>query len=189
MRIYVLPGILLVLMLACQPARAAYNADVSKVANWAEAAGKIAIAPAMCPSDFDCVWLNETMADYVGADGYPFTAGPRQVSQAMLEAGVESLDGEGAKQVADLLGVDSILIVAVGNAETRTSSAIAIPIYGGGFMMSPNNRAQGGLEFRVITPEGRTLARGAGFGESGWRKGRGVVGKVFGTLIDELIFD
>src|SRR5690606_11773818 len=85
----------LALLLLSQPVLAGYNVDVTKVSSWSEVSGKIAIVPAMCPSDFDCVWLNETMADYV-TEGYPFTAGPEQVAQAMLEAGVESLDGESA---------------------------------------------------------------------------------------------
>jgi hypothetical protein len=55
--------------------------------------------------------------------------------------------------------------------------------------MAPSNRAQGSVEIRVITPDGKSLARGTGFGESGMRKGRGVIGKVFGGLLDELLFN
>lgn len=102
---------------------------------------------------------------------------------------METLEGEDAQKVADLLGVDSFLLVVVGNAESHVQSAVALPAFNGGFIMAPNKRAQGGMEIRVVTAEGRTLARGSGFGESGWRKGRGVVGKVFGSLVDELVFN
>lgn len=188
MRIFIAIKLCLALLLLSQSALAGYNVDVTKVSNWSEVSGKIAIAPAMCPADFDCVWLNETMAEYV-TEGYPFTAGPQQVAQAMLEAGVESLDGEGAQQIAELLGVDSFLLVVVGNSESTVQSAVAFPAFNGGFVMAPSKRAQGGLEIRVVTSEGKTLARGSGFGESGWRKGRGVIGKVFGNLVDELVFE
>lgn len=182
-------GIALLCLLFSSQLIAGYNVNVAKVKDWSEASGKIAIAPAICPADFDCVWLNETMADYVGAEGYPFTAGPMEVSQGMLEAGVETLDGDSARLVADILGVDSFLIVMVGNSETRANSAVAVPVYGGGFIVAPNNRAQGGVEIRVISSGGKSLARGSGFGESGFRKGRGVIGKVFDSLIDELLFN
>lgn len=176
---------ILLVMLPAQ-AFAGYNANVNKVANWQTAAGKIAIAPAVCPSDFDCTWLNREISGYVDKK-HPFVAGPEQVSQAMLEENVESLDGDGAGRVASRLGVDSFLLVIVGNAETHQQASGVILPAGNGFLMAHGNIAQGNVEIRVVTSEGRSLARGTGHGESGFKKGRKVVGKIVRGLVDELL--
>lgn len=176
------------LLLSCS-VLARYNVTVTKASAWPAAAGKIAILPAMCPSDFDCVWLNEVLGDYVDDEDYPFVAGPEQVAQAMLDAGVEVLEGEGARIVAEMLGADSFLVTVVGNAESRDDATMAVPAFGGGFLMGSTQRAQGGVEIRVVTAEGKSLARGSGFGESSFKKERRVAGKVFEQLIDELVSD
>lgn len=180
----------LLTLLALLPmlAFAGYNTNVVKTKDWASNARRIAIAPAACPTNFDCAWLNEKISGYV-TEGYPFVVGPNDVSLALLEIGAESLSGDAIAMVAQKLNVDSFLIPVVGNAETKKDSAIAVPTYGGGFIVAQDEHAQGSIEIRVIASNGKLLARGNGFGESGIRRSKGVVAKVFGQLVDELLAD
>lgn len=187
MRQQILWFIVVLALLHASPAIAGYNVEATTVKDWPGVAGKIAVAPASCPADFDCAWLNETINDYFNDNEHVVFVSSQDVSQAMLDAGVEQLDAEGAKKLAELLGVQSFLLVTVGNAETKQETGtVATPVYGGGFIITGSRVAQGSVDVRIISSDGKTLAKATGFGESSFRKGKGVVGKVFGRLFERL---
>jgi hypothetical protein len=177
------------IMAVMSSAHAGYNVDTHTVPGWPKVAGKIAIVPAVCPANFDCVWLNETITDDLEDHENISFISQEQVSQAMLEAGVEQITDANLSKMAGILGAQSFLFVTVGDSDTKQSGAVAAPIARGGFILVPSRVAQGGLDVRIVSAEGKVFAKGTGFGESSFRHGKGVVGKIFEKILDALFPD
>ncbi len=168
-----------VLLLAASPAAVAYKVEAITAKDWPSVAGKIAIAPSVCPPDFDCAWLNEVVAEYFAEHEPPVLSVDSQtVSQALLESGTDQLTDANRAQIAEALGVQSFFVVVVGNSEVKSTGAIATSI-GHSVIMTPTTVGTGSLEVRVVSPDGKLLAKATGFGESGWRSGRRLIGAVF----------
>lgn len=161
---------------------AGYNVEATLSRDWPGVAGRIAILPAICPPDFDCAALNETVAEYFYENANVVT--PEAVSQGMIDIGVEILD-EGSRQaLAEELDVGSFLQVVVGNASESTTGAMAYPLGGSGMVgINAIQKKQGSLEVRVVSAEGKLLAKAAGYGESTFRRSSSsVIGRVFDEI-------
>lgn len=161
---------------------AGYNVDATMSRDWPAVAGRIAILPSVCPSDFDCASLNETVAEYFYENSNVIM--PEVVSQGMMDTGIEFLDAETRPLLAQELGVGSFLQVIVGNASESTTGAMAYPVGGGGLAgINAIQRKQGSLEVRVVSAEGRLLAKATGYGESTFRRSSSsVIGRVFDEI-------
>lgn len=160
-------------------ALAGYNVEATMSRDWPAAAGRIAILPALCPPDFDCASFNETVDDYFYENVNVVTS--QVVSLGMIDAGIEFLDEDNRQALADELGVGSFMQVIVGNASQSTTGAMAYPVGGTGMVgINAIQRKQGSLEVRVVSAEGRLLAKASGYGESTFRRSSSsVIGRVF----------
>lgn len=175
-------AVTLLALVAPMTATAGYNVEATMARDWPAAAGRIAILPSICPPDFDCASLNETIAEYFYEN--PDVVTSDAVSQGMIDIGVEYLDEQNRHAVAEALGVGSFLQVVVGNASESNTGAMAYPVGGTGLVgINAIQRKQGSLEVRVVSADGRLLAKAAGFGESTFRRSSsGVIGRVFDEI-------
>jgi hypothetical protein len=173
--------------LFASPSFAGYDVVVNGASGWRGNVGKMAIAPAVCPPEVDCIWLNETIADEV--EGYSdslSTVDSTIVSQALFEAGADQLTAENSVLLAEELGVQSFLIVVVGHSGDEQVGALGFPIGSGMFAMGAAKRSQASVEVRIVSADGKLMAKGYGYGDSGFRKKKGVLGKTFAEILAEL---
>lgn len=163
-------------------AMAGYNVDATMARDWPGVAGRIAILPSICPADFDCASMNETVAEYFYENSG--VVGSEAVSQAMIDIGIEYVDEQNRQALAAELGVMSFLQVVVGNASESTTGAMAYPMGGTGMVgINAIQRKEGSVEVRVVSAEGKLLAKAVGFGESTFRRSSSsVVGRVFDEI-------
>lgn len=167
------------------PAVARYSVEATTAKDWPAAAGKMAVLPAICPADFDCSGMNEEIAErFADREKLAYVGAPT-VSQALLDAGTDRLTDENRANLAAALGVQSFFIVVIGSSETTSTGSLATAV-GHSVIVTPTTVGKGSLEVRVISPDGRLLAKATGFGESGWRSGVRLMGALFEDVFERL---
>lgn len=172
-------------LLTTSSAWAGYKIEANTAKDWPSVAGKVAIVPAACPADFDCAWLNKVVGEFFTERPDIGSVDSSTVSQAMMDTGTDQLTDDNRAQIADALGVQSFVLVVVGSSEVKSTGAIATQV-GRSVVMTPTSTGQGSLELRVISPDGKLLAKATGFGESGWRTGRRLISALFEKTFERL---
>lgn len=178
-------AIIFVLAIFSSQAWAGYKIEATTAKDWPDSAGKVAVLPAICPADFDCAWLNETITEYFSDRAHPAFVDSTTVSQALLDAGTDQLTEENRANIATTLGVQSFFFVVVGSSEVKITGSTGTTI-GRSVIITPTTVGQGSLEVRIISADGKLLAKATGFGTSGWRSGRRLIGAVFEEVLDRL---
>lgn len=162
---------------------AGYEVEVTKATGFPASAGTVAVLPASCPSDVDCVTLNRTIAANMSRVKLRSLALP-VVRQAMIDARIETITEENRQMLADKLGADSFLVVTVGSADTAAAGGTAIPI-GGVIVLAPSKLARGTVEIRIVgARDGKLLMRGNGAGSSRARAETGVLAKTIARILE-----
>ncbi len=182
---------LLVLLVGILPAEAGYTVKVTKVPGFTDVVGTIAVLPANCPPQVDCVQLDVKIAEALSRYSQIRTIDSKKISQAMLELGLQNVGEHQIAQLAEKVGADSVLIIQI-----PYSGVEAIGWYGQGQKMKGTNTysmyggaskvSKGALEVRLVSAQtGRPLMVGKGFAKSGWRKAEGVLVKTFRKILEE----
>lgn len=173
-------------LLGVVPAQAGYSVDVNTVPDFLKSAGTIAVLPPICPADVDCVWLTKKVEDELTPYKHLKVVGPEKVGQAMFGLGIEQVGERERAPLARKVGADSLLVILVGHSDTVTKGHTLYST--GNFMWAsaPARYAKGGLEVSLVSAEtGKVLMKGKGFGETGMRKQKGVLRKIFQKIIKE----
>lgn len=174
---------LIVLCCVVIPVQAGYSVKVNSVPNLLHAAGAIAVLPATCPPQVDCVWLDAKVAKELARYTQLKVIDTDAVTQVMFNLGIDSVGPEHRAQLSKSLGVDSLLMVRVGHSEV-TKEVTGYKSTGYRVRAITEKIAKGTLEVSIVsTKTGKPLMKGKGFAESEFRGGKGVLGKTFQKIL------
>jgi hypothetical protein len=161
----------------------AYTVQVNKTPDFATAFQTLAVLPASCPPDFDCLWLENVIADKIRVR--KVTVIPALVvRQRMFELEIKAITPENLKLLAEKLGVEAFVVAAVDSIATETSGATGVMV-GTVFVAGAQKKSSGSVQMSIVSAStGKVLMEASGFGESSARPKKGVVGKAFNLILD-----
>jgi hypothetical protein len=161
---------------------AGYNVDVQRKSSFAEDVGIVAVLPADCPPDIDCVWLNRFIGQQFSRRPDVRSVPLEAVRQTMMDENIAVFDEAGRQKLAEKLGVQSFALVSIGHAGTKDSGAVAIPM-GNSFYIAEDQVAEGSVQFEIIAAnDGAILLKGVGHGKSEFRSTIRLLAKTFAEI-------
>lgn len=165
------------------PNALAYSVQVNKTADFATTFTTLAVLPASCPPDFDCLWVENILAEKLRGRGV--TVVPTTVvRQQMFDLEIKTITSENRQALAQKLGVEAFVVASVDSVATESGAATGVFI-GNIFTAVPSKKNSGCVQLAIVSAEtGKVLMEGSAFGESSARPKRGVVGKSFNLILD-----
>lgn len=161
----------------------AYSIQVNKTSDFDTAFKTVAVLRASCPADFDCLWVENILAQKIRERGVAVVPTAR-VRQQMFDLEIKTITPENRQLLAQKLGVEAFVVAVVDSVTTEISGTTGIFI-GNIFTASRSKRNSGSVQLAIVSAEtGKVLMEGSGFGESSARPKRGVVGKSFNLILD-----
>lgn len=169
------------LFLVAVPAIAGINVQLNTAKDWPSVAGKIAIVPANCPVEFDCATINKVITKRFAKRSDIDSVDLAAVQQALFDISAEELTEQNADQLSKTLGVQSFFLVTVDYSGRNIGLSSGNSPVAASFEI-----AQGNISVRVVSPDGKLLARATGFGQSSWVNESQVMANTFEEVFDRL---
>lgn len=162
---------------------AGYRIDVTRLPGATANIKTIAVSPAACPVDVDCVWVEQKLLEDLRTY-HPFRVlSASAVRQAMLELEIEKIDDEARVKLAEKLGADAFLVPVVRHGGKESQGTVGFWT-GNMFFAGSDDVAQGSVELLLIRADtGKAVVKGIGFGESEWHGEKGVIAKTFRKIL------
>lgn len=163
----------------------AYSVSVNKVPEFEKSFLKLALLPGSGPTGFDTIWLDDLLLQKLAARSVPVTPA-NVVRQAMFELELKELTAEGRARLAEKLDVDAFIVAVVDAAATENSGTVGL-FAAGIFTAIPSERNTGSVQLAIVSAtSGKVLMQGSGHGQSELRSKRGVIGKTFDRILDQV---
>ena len=164
---------------------AGYKIDVTKLPGATDGIETIAISPAVCSADVNCVWVEQKLFEDLAAYRQFRVVSASAVRQAMLELAIEKIDDQARIRLAEKLTADAFLIPIVRHGGKESEGAVGFwP--GNMFYMGSDEVSKGSVELVLMKADtGKTIVKGVGFGESEWYGQKGVIAKTFRKILAE----
>ena len=162
---------------------AGYDVQVNTVPDFLKDITVVAVVPATCPPRVNCISAESDLAQELQKYG-KFTVIPAErVRQAMIEAEIKQIDDTTRFTLAEKLHADAFLLPVI--AESGTESQGGVGVWTGYTVTIVDSQvAKGNVQLLLIASKsGKTLMQGTGFGESEWRSKKGVLRKVFHSIL------
>lgn len=156
-----------------------------------QAAGIVAVLPAICPANVDCVWLDRQVEGEILRRKKPEFRSAAAARAALTALGAQEVSAENRTALAASLGAQTLLEIRVRELEkVRTRwkpdpDEVAPGPTGKSDRGNETDReVRGRLEIRAISAEtGKTLAEGAAFGDAPASSEK----KLLGPMLAELM--
>jgi len=166
---------------------AGYDIQVNAVADFLKDIIVVAVVPATCPPHANCISAEADLVEELQKYTKFAIVPPDRVRQTMLEAGMKQIDDATRVDLAERLHADTFLLPVV--TESGTESQGAVGVWSGSVMtMVDSQVSKGGVQLTLIASKsGKVLMQAAGFGESEWRAKKGVLRKVFQSILTKVL--
>ena len=174
-----------VVALGSLPGFSGYDVQVTASPEIGTTVKSIAVSPATCPKDVNCVWIERKLEEDLVQYRELTVVSATRVREVMLELGIETIGDESRTTLAAELKVDAFLIPVVGHSGSESEGAVGVWT-GTTVIMTDSSVAKGSAELHLVrASDGKALMRGSGFGKSEFRSGKGVVRKVFRQILSK----
>lgn len=162
---------------------AGYDVQVNTVPDFLKDVDTVAVVPMTCPSRVNCISAETDLVQELQKYG-KFTVIPAErVRQAMLEAEIKEIDDSTRSTLAERLHADAFLLPVITESGTESQGGVGVWT-GYTLTMVDSQVAKGNVQLLLIASKsGKILMQGAGFGESEWRSKKGVLRKVFQSIL------
>ena len=159
-----------------------------------QTAGVVAVLPAICPAEVDCVWLDRKIAGELLRRRKPEFRSAAATQAALTAVGAKELTAESRTPLAASLGAQTLLEIRVRELEKvrakRGRDPDETPLAPGGKYArgdGSDDSVRGRLEIRAISAEtGRTVAEGAAFGDAPGLSEKKLLGPMVAQLLDRM---
>ncbi len=200
-------------VIGCFQTLAGYNVEVTTVRDFRKGIKSVAVLPADCVADVDCLWVEAKLTEHLSKYKSLVFVPPSRVKQVMLEKGISKLDETGRRKLATALEVQAFLVPIVGVAKSvdgvlSYGPAFQAPHSGGMVLTPPDGSPPGVVRDFVDGPplppasatdattayvalllvaadSGQVLLEGHGVGRSMWRTHKGTVVQIFREVLNK----
>lgn len=177
--------IVLTLLTASSPTFAKYSVEVHSVPDFKQLVHSVAIMPALCPPDLDCLWLEKRIAEHLDTYRGVTVVPAERVRAMMFEMGVEHLDQSARAALSEKLKVDAFAVPLVEHSESQSSGMVGFWV-GSTVGMVDTSVIKGKVELLIVQAgSGTVLVKGIGYGKSGSRTDKGTVFEIFRRIIQK----
>ncbi len=174
--------VVLTLSLTISLAAHGYSVEVNKVMDFPKSFRSLAMLPAACPSNVDCLWVESLVLGKLLERKLPIKPASA-VRKMMFEMGVKELDDTNRRLLAQKLNVDAFVVVSIDSMTSESVGTTGV-LVGNVFTAVPSKRNVGSVQLAIISAEtGKPLMESTGYGESSARPKRGVIGKTFNEIL------
>ncbi len=162
-----------------------------------QTAGVVAVLPAICPAEVDCVWLDRKIAGELLRRRKPEFRSAAATRAALTAVGAKELTAENRTPLAASLGAQTLLEIRVRELEKVRAKRGRDPderplapgekYARGDGSDGSDDSVRGRLEIRAISAEtGRTVAEGAAFGDAPGLSEKKLLGPMVAQLLDRM---
>src|SRR5688572_26023874 len=105
--------IILTLLTASSLTFARYSVEVHSIPDFRQLIHNVAIMPALCPPDLDCLWLEKRIAEHLDIYRGIAVIPAERVRAMMFEMGIDHLDESARATLSEKLRVDAFVVPMV----------------------------------------------------------------------------
>ncbi len=194
MEVKVQGALLLAFWLLPTALAAGFRIEGGATHDFLQTAGVVAVLPAICPAEVDCVWLDRKVAGELLRRKKPEFHSATATQAALTVLGARELSAEYRAPLAASLGAQTLLEIRVRElkkvrAKGKMDPDERRPESGEKFDREDGNdgTVRGRLEIRAISAEtGRTVAEGAAFGDAQGLSEKKLLGPMVAQLLDRM---